>query len=231
MMRKHNYMLFLFLFVLLLSAVTSNAVVAVEVERIQKLEEISLPSDLDFVVSKECSGHVYFMQATATENGWFAIYSRHVEEKGYSQDSFNKIYIDIYDAEGLFFQEISFSSPFDLAVELDGQILNMYFYESVLEYDIATQKLQYYLIPEQAAINNGLYASLRQDEFICGEWHYRCLKSFDGFTQLIRVRDGQEQVLINLPGTGNSFWNIFFPGLLTACLFVIVMVIARRGKS
>lgn len=204
---------------------------ALEFGGIPVLQELELPDDLDFSVSDTCSDHMFFMQASAREDGYFLIYSRHTDLTGDSNDTFKRVYIDIYDSEGVFLQELSFVSPLDLAVEITEESVNMYFYSSVMVYDLETQELTCYAISDGAAVNGGLYQTLREDEFVCGDWQYRCIKSFDGYTQLVRSNNDQEQVLVKMPGTGNSFFNTFFPGIIAGVLLLAVSVIFLINKK
>lgn len=206
---------------------------ASEPTRIPVLEEIALPSDLCFSVNDSCSRHQYFLQASAREDGWFAVYCRHIDSNRYSSDTFNKVYIDIYDADGRFYQELEFVSPLDLAIEIREQSINIYFYSSLLVYEFNTEELHHYTIKEGIATNEGLYSNLRKDVFVCGDWEYRCVKSHSGYSKLIRSNDDQEQVLVSMPGLTNIFLTTLVPGGIIAALasmIILRLLLKKKGK-
>lgn len=222
-----------FFVVLFLLSPHSISVSALESGGIMALDEIDLPQDLNFCVNTTCSKHVCFMQATAREDGCFAIYSRYIDTAEYSGNSFKKAYIDIYYADGSFYRELSFTTPLDLAIELTETSVNIYFYTSVIVYDLETQELRHYSIPSGTIENEGVFQKLRSEEFVCGDWKYMLEKSFDGYLKLTRSNDDQIQVLIEMPGTGNSFWNVLFPGIVSGIIgiTVIAWIIKRRKRE
>ncbi len=221
-------MLLFFTLVLLLFG--TNSVHGLEFGGISALEEIDLPEDLNFQVHSVCTKHTYFMQATAREDGCFAIYSRSGETYEPSTTDFKRVFIDVYDPNGTFLQELSFTTPLDLAVELTAETLNIYFYVSVLTYDLETQELRHYSIQDGAAVNGGVYKRLREKEFVSGDWTYTCKKTFDGYTQLTRSNSTQTQILVQMPGTGNAWWNIFLPGVLICIVCVVIIAFYHRKR-
>lgn len=189
---------------------------SLEFANITVIDEIDIPENLEFSVSKVCSRYDYFMQATAREDGCFAIYARHVDMDQRNGTDFEKVYIDLYDADGKFVEELSFTTPFDLAVELTQETVNIYFYKSVLVYNLETQELRNYSIPDGSATNIGLYERLRENEFVSGEWLYSCKKTYGNFTELSRSNGNQYQILLQTSGTEFSFGKAFFGGLVIA---------------
>lgn len=203
---------------------------ALEFGNITVTDEIDIPEDLEFSVSKVCSRYDYFMQATAREDGCFAIYARHVDMDQHNGTDFEKVYIDLYDADGKFVEELSFTTPFDLAVELTEETVNIYFYKSVLVYNLETQQLRNYSIPDGSATDNGLYERLRENEFISGEWLYSCKKTQGNFTELSRSNGNQYQILLQTNGTGFGFGKAFFGGLVIAITGAMVSNRLKRKK-
>lgn len=222
-MNRIRKMILMLFAALLLLASNSLFVSASGFDTIPILEAIDLPQDLDFTVSSVCSGHAYFMQAAADPSGCCAVYSRHVDPDDYSKVDFQKVYIDIYQSDGSFLQELTFKTPFDLAFELEGKYVNIYFYKSVLVYDLTTQELFHYAIPDGAAVNGGLYKQLRSKEFTAGNWVYRCKKGFGGYVKLTRSDGEQVQVLVEMPGTGDLWTRMILP---SGAIGIVIMIIA-----
>ena len=134
-------------FVVLLLFSISVPVSALSVYDIPIIKEIDLPEDLDFSIHDSCSGHAYFQQATADEAGNFAVFSLHYDVENLANTDFSKAYIDIYRSDGSFLQEVSFHTTFGFVVQLEGDVMRIYFYKSVLIYNISTQELHHYEIP------------------------------------------------------------------------------------
>lgn len=220
----------LLLVVMLMSFSTNHLLVfALEMDAIPIIEEIDLPQDLNFTVSNTCSRHAYFMQAAADETGCYLIYSRHINPDDYSDVDFEQVYIDIYNSDGGFLQELSFKTPLDCAVELKEGTVNIYFYTSVLTYDLATREVHHYAIPEGSAVNGDMYKQLRSPKFTAGNWEYSYKKGFNGYVKLLRSDGEQVQVLVEMSGTGNFFWKVIFPGAVIG--IIVMIIIVWRFKS
>ena len=201
-------------------------------ETVPIIEEVVLPHNLNFTVNDRCSGHTYFMQAAANATGQFLVYSRHINPDDYSDVDFKKVFIDIYSFDGVFLQELSLTTSSDLAVAFEGNTVMIYFYSSVLSYDLTTQECHYYITPEGMAINQGLYKQLRSEKFTAGRWSYRCKKSFGDFVELVRSDGDNEQVLVEMPGRTSFFSNVVIPGFLVGInITVITIWLIRRKKS
>lgn len=203
---------------------------ALPIDTVPILEEIDLPSDLDFSVSNTCSGHAYFMQAAANEDGCFAVYSRHVTSGDYSKVDFKRVYIDVYNSEGALLQELSFTTSLDLALEYEDNAVKMFFYNSVLIYDLTTQELLHYAIPEGSAVNGGMYKHLRSKEFSAGNWVYSLENGFNGYVKLVRSDGKQVQVLVEMPGTGELLWKVILPGGIIGIIGMILIVWQIKKK-
>lgn len=194
------------------------------------LEEIDLPSNLDFSVSNTCSGHAYFMQAAANEDGGFAVYSRHVTSGDYSKADFKRVYIDIYNSDGALLQELSFTTSLDLAFGYEDNTLKIYFYNSVLIYDLTTQELLHYAIPEGAAVNGETYKRLRSEEFSVGNWTYSLENGFIGYVKLVRNDGKQTQILVEMPGTNDFLWEVILPGGIIGVIGMMPIVWQFKKK-
>ncbi len=203
-----------------ISMLLSNliSVSALEFGGISVLKEIDVPKNLNFTVRDTCAKYDHFMQATAREDGCFAVYARQVDTGDRYIVDFEKVYIDIYNSEGDFYQELCFTTSQDLAVELTQETVNIYFYNSILVYNLETQKIHNYAIPDGEAVDGEVYKNLRKEEFISGDWNYSCKKSFGEYTQLIRQNEDNIQIPVQLEGTENNFAKAFFPSLGIAFL-------------
>lgn len=176
------------------------------------------------------------MQAAANTSGCFLIYSRHINPDDYSDVSFKKAYIDIYHSDGTFWQELSFTTSFDMAVAFEENEVIIYFYDSVLVYDLTTQEIHSYAISEGAAINEGLYKELRSKEFTAGEWTYHCKKDFGDYVALVRSNGNQAQVLVEMPGMSSFLGDVIFPGSIIGIGIMAIIICQfkrnqRRKKS
>lgn len=217
--------LLLLLFVVMMFISTNHILCfASEIEANLTLEEIDLPSNLNFTVNNTCTGHAYFMQASANTSGDFAIFSLHVDPNDYSTVDFKTVYIDIYRFDGSFLQELSFTTPLDLAFQLKENTVNIFFHSSVLVYDLTTQKLSHYAILKGDVVNDGLYKQLRSKEFTAGNWVYNYKKGFIGYVKLTRSNGNQVQVLVEMPGTGNLFGKVILPGSIFGIICIILAV-------
>lgn len=196
------------------------------------LEEIDLPQGLNFTTSESCSGHAYFMQAAANDNGQFVIYSRHVNPNDPSAVDFEKVYIDVYNSDGSFFQEISFMTPLDLAVEYKTHVINIYFYSSALVYELTTQELHHYAIADGEATNGDIYKQLRNKNFSAGSWEYSYKKGFNGYVKLLRSNGEQEHLLVEMPGTSKYSLKVVVPGIIVGLIgATLVMTRSKRRQS
>lgn len=225
-MARINHIVILFAMISFNISLMPFLAAALEVESIPIVEEIDLPEDLNFTVNNICSGHAYFMQATADKTGRFAVYTRLYSP---SEDGFRKVFIDIYDVDGSFLQELTFETPLDVAVEIAEEVVNIYFYKSILVYDFETQDVHHYAIPDGVAVDGGIYQKLRSKEFVIGNWKYICTKAFDGYTKLTRSDGNHVQVLVEMPGTGNSFGNLFLPSIVVG--IIGIAIISRLYKK
>jgi len=232
MIREKKLLLFVVIFLLI--SMNYVSAFAFNVDDIQRLSEIDLPEDLNFTVNETCSEHAYFLQATANEGGCFAIYSLHVNPNDARDFDFDKVYIDIYNSDGTFSKELSFFTSQGLTVEVDENTINIYFYTSMLVYDLTTQELSHYDIPDGAAENSGKYKRLRSKEFTVGKWTYSCEKgASDGYTKLIRSNGEQTQLLVEMPGTLALRGKYMFGGISIGVVITAISLffIIKRYKN
>lgn len=198
---------------------------------VSSLEAIELPWELNFTVSDSCSGHVFFMQAAANDVGYFAIMSLHQNLDDLSDVDFKKVYIDIYQPDGTFLQELSFTTTQAVTLALEENAVELYFYRSVLVYDLITQELHHYAVPEDVIVNGGIPKPSSGREFTAGEWKYTCKKGYLGYVQLSRTDGTQKQILIEMPGNRHIFWEVILPGSLGAGLILILFMNYQKKRA
>ena len=218
------------LLVILLFFQCSILAFALDNKSVPTLEAIELPPDLNFTVSHSCSGHAFFMQATANETGYFAIFSLHVDPDDLADVDFKKVYIEIYQPDGTFLQELSFTTPLALTVALEENCVNIIFYDSVLVYEFVTQELSHYATPAGATGNNGTPAQWVSKNFSVGDWDYTCKKGFLGYVKLSRTNGEQEQVLVEMPGNHLYLQKLIIPGSAAAGAIIMITVYCRKKR-
>lgn len=194
-------------------------------------EEIELPKDLNFTVNDTCTGHAYFMQATANEEGAFAILSLHVNPNDYRDYDFGKLYIDLYRPDGTFYQELSLETSFGFVIELETDRLNLYFYDWLMVYDLETQELTNYEIPRGDPLFGGMN-QLRQRKFTVGDWEYTCKKDMRGYVELNRTDGIQTQTLVKMRGSGEFLVEVILPSsIIGAVISIVAWRIFRKRKT
>ena len=194
------------------------------------LQESVLPNDLNFAVSDTCSHHKFFRQATARQDGTFATCTVGVYVDNLRSDT-NKKFIDIYNSNGEFIEELSFETSSDLAIELTEQTLNIYLYSERLCYDLESKKVSYYLTAHYEAYNSGYVETLRRDKFTVGEWTYSYKSTILGHTQLIRSNGSEKQTLLEMQGSKLTDAKYVVVDILFFVLFfVLIKFVCKKYK-
>ncbi len=225
---KKTVLMLIFLFVCFITS--SVGVFALDVSDVNVTNEIDLPEDLCFSESDVASRYDYFNQVTAREDGCFAVYARQVDMDNPNNNDFEKVFIDLYDSDGNFIKELSFSTPASLVIELTQETLNIYFYQSVLVYNLDTKDLKYYSASEKAVDDSGVFDRLRVNEFECGKWKYSCKKTNGDYTELVRNSGDEAQILLITTGTGLSFWKAFLSGIGIAMIGPLFRIWKKKRK-
>ena len=191
------------------------------------LGEREIPEDFLLSVSTVATGHRFFDQAVAQDNGTVAICSRFTESK---QDAFSRVYVDVYAPDGSFWKEISFTTQFGVTTALKDDFLNLFFYDYVVLIDLRTEEVTCYDIEP----NSFQESSLRQRQFRSGEWEYRCKKSIWGYKELIRSNGKCEQVIVSYPGMETTIAKTYFSAI-SVCLPTLLLILflkkCKKNKS
>lgn len=221
-----NFIKILVIFVVLSFCVIS--VYALEIGGIPVSKEVEVPEKLNFKVSDTQAKYDYFLQAIAHEDGWFVICTNLSNTKDQYIVDYEKKYIDIYDADGVFRQELSFVSSQNFVIELTESTVNIFFYDSVLIYNFEKQDLKYYTIPvgvTKEYEKSGIY-SYHEKEFISGEWTYKCYESTAtiGYNKLTRQNRDNMQKLVDIGDTGHEFYVYVITSVSIALVGVLSIV-------
>ena len=199
--------------------------------RVPVLELVDMPADFNEQINDSCSGHSDFMQVSAQDDGAFVVYSRSMKDS--KKPTFQQVFIDVYDPEGVFVKEISFMSPQDLAVEMVDDRVVVYFYSNVYVYDLREEETYYYSSSGDHDEQYGLFSILREQPFKAGEWTYSCSKSIfdDYYTTLVRTNGENEQILVSLDGDADDLKARILPVLLGMICILSIPVLYKKLKK
>ena len=99
---------------------------ATEIGGIQTTGTCVVPEGFSIQSSEMCTEHDFFYQAAARDDGWYSIYYRNTDMR--MEEGVNLVYIDIFNSDCEFQQELSFVTPHDFTMELTDCSVNLYFY-------------------------------------------------------------------------------------------------------
>lgn len=193
-------------------------------------EELEIPEDFAFFSNVVCSGHEYFLQATAHENGSFIICSHHRESDGPSENTFKQQYVDFYDSSGQFVKEFSFYTTQNYVAELTQDSIVIYFYAYAVVIDLNTEEIRCFDIPDSYVADQAAYDALRQEEFTSGNWTYSCKKAITGYHQLVRSNGDTTQVLIDMPGLGLGYLLGIVGAVIASIACVVLSILIGHRK-
>ncbi len=225
---KTKRVLFL-MFIVLFGVFCNNCIsFALSVTEIPKVRIKDFPENLELQISQECSGHTYFLQADANENGDFVVLSHKEKYDKENNDVFSKKYIDVYNSEGDFCYEIIFTTEMNPALRIDENTIYLIFYNNLLTIDIVTKTIYYYDIPGDKLWEYTNSEIMQSEEFSVGEWNYECKRNLKmGYMKLIRSNDTRNDVLIEMAGPQiRDFYGLFF-----GAAAIIILIIMKIVKS
>lgn len=222
---------FVFVISLVILSIFSNSCLsfALSVTEIPKVRIKEFPENLDLHISQECSGHAYFLQADANENGDFVVLSHKEKYDKENNDVFSKKYIDVYNSEGDFCYEIIFTTERTPALRMDGNTVYLVFYNNLLTFDIETKDIKYYEIPGDKLWEYTNSEIKQKEEFAVGGWNYECKRNINvGFVKLIRSNDTESDVLIEMEGPQiRDFYGLFYG---VAAIFILIIIKIVKNK-
>ena len=181
---------------------------------------------LNITVSDTCSGHDYFYQIAATEQGSFIIVSRYTDIKEKMDLVYKQCFVDVYSQEGMLLAEISFYTEQDFVAELVNNTVKLYFYDHIILYDYITCDLYSYTTAPGESVENGTFDWLKRTSFSLGDWQYNCKKGFHGYSQLTRTKDNVEQT-ISFDGNRFIWRNTLLPGIISGGTIFAILLFAK----
>lgn len=215
---------FLILVILFLSIFPNTYVFASEDVASAVFADYSIPEDFDFTVQDTCSEHDFFFHVSVRDDGWFAVFYRTAVQTVTENEMLSRVYIDIFNADGEFLQEISFESSDDITLELTADSLDMYFYDYMLSYSLSTREVQGFRIPDNYAVESGLSSEFQRKTFEVDGWKYECGRTLIGYTTIKRTKGNTEELLLslsgNVPGTDLPFVKFIFLATLGGALII-----------
>lgn len=216
---------------MLLFLLSSLMISASASEAVKWENEISLPDDFGFQERNSCSGHTYFHQAAACENGMFLTCAHHIDSDEPTKLTFKRQYIDLYNRDGSFCKEFSFCTTQDYAAELTSTHIILYFYSYLITIDLSSGELCCYDQPDVHVADNKAIEYLRQDKFTSGQWQYVCKRSLTGYTELIRTSGEETQNLVSYGETEITILDIIIPLLFLGGILFVALKCRVRKKS
>lgn len=193
--------------------------------------EIQVSADYNMLIQDECSEHTHFEQATAREDGWYAVYYLTAINNQSGDEGYSRIYVDIFDASGAFYKEISFNTSSYLAIQLTQSGLLVILYDELLVFDLEQNAISAYSIPSGYGRSSGLYSQLDDPKFQSGSWIYQCKKALHGYTKLTRADGTTKQILLDLPGSGLNIWNSVVPAFTIGVFGCLLGYCFRKKKK
>lgn len=204
---------------------------AIDFHGIDLLGNYQLLNSFSFKVSDVCSGHSSFKQVSARADGWFAVCSLHTDvDKNYAQ-VYSLHFVDIYDMEGNFVQELSFVTDLDNAIELTDTALNIYFQTHIVSFDLDSEAISAYTIPTRSTIENGLLFDLEKKNFVSGEWEYSCSGGWVLYSKLTRSNADGTQVLLDYSYTNKPAFVICMGAGVVSAFIAFLIYRNLKKKS
>ena len=227
---RYKFIFCILIMTLFLTSANINAAYGVDSDPLDEMTARELPASLEFSVSNTCSGHAYFSQAVAADNGYVAVYSDFVDLESFDSDTFQKACVDIYDSDGNFVVEFSFKTKAARTIDIWGDVVLVYLFDTAIAYNYLNEEVRYYSFPENS--EPYAYKTDVKSKFSAGEWEYECQRSYGRYTKLSRRNGDAEQILVEMSGTGKQVWTRTVPGILIAlCGFVASCILIKYFKK
>lgn len=196
---------------------------------ITPISKIPLNDELKLHVSYVYEERSGFSQVSAREDGCFLLLSRSTDRS--DPEKMRRVYIDIYNEHGTFQKSLQYISPAGSDdAELTDTCVNVYFYRTMLSFDLKTDEFTMYVIPDNAIQESGLQEILNRREFDCGGWHYKCGASVTWYTTLTRSNGVVEEVLFKSPKAAFN-WPVWIIGEACGIAIFLYFLHKRRQKK
>lgn len=215
------------LLILVLSLIPGLHSFAANEDQVPIIGEFAVPDDYYVKIQETCSGHGYFYDVAMRQDGWFAVVYRTSTQKEDNEGYLSRVFIDIFDETGNFQKEISVKTDENIVVRLTETSLELFFYDHLLSVDLQSEEITGSRIRAGYADNSGLRETFNRKEFVVDGWEYRCVRTFTGYTSLVRTKGDTTEVLLSLSGN-IPVMNLPFERamLVSICngFFIIVVV-------
>lgn len=221
-------LLFLLTSTCIVVAICTPLAVAKESVSLPIIGEQELPEDFSFSINATPTDHTFFEQAVAQDDGTFAICVRFTDT---ALEAFSQVYVDVFEPSGAFWKEICFSTQFEVTIDLKDSSLNLLFYDYMITFDLITEEAKCFEIAPNSLRESGLYSSLHQDQFTCGEWEYRCKKSIWGYSELVRSNGEYEQTLVSYLGMESSVIDTVLSVMFSYLPILILIIAVYRHRK
>lgn len=217
----------IFIFWILISFTLPFEVSALEYCGYQ-VTEIPVPEEYQLLVSSICSTHQNIQSVATNQEGFAAIYSRNTAVNQPEQVDCSK-YIDLFNADGDFVEEIQFNTSLPVEIELTEDTLIIYFHINLLTYNLKERSFHYYALPSGVNLATDFLPVIRNKSLDVGEWSYSMEKELDGYKSVSRINivTGVEQTLMSCVGSKRAPVNmIIIPAVVS--LLILFWGINRR---
>lgn len=204
---------------------------AAEYKSLELGDEISLPNNIGYEIHDTCCGHDWFEQYHAREDGWFIVLSIVANKNIATEQVFDRVYIDIYDAEGVFQKELSLNNTdANIAARLTSEAVEIYTTRYYLSYNMVTEELTCHYTPDDYVRTSNLYEQLRQTQQQVGDWQYQSSGFPRMYSTLTRENDGYKQTILKMKGSNLQFPNVIPYIASSAAAIVIVGYFVKRKR-
>lgn len=195
-------------------------------------DEIPLPDNIMFEVHEQCLEHDWFEQYHAREDGWYVVLSRVANKNGAAGQNFSRVYIDIYNSQGVFQKELSLNNlKTDIVALLTSTAVEIYTQNYYLSYNIQTEKLTCHYTPADYLRTSGIYKNVSNTKQQIGEWTY-ISKGFPRmYSTLTRVNGSESETLLNMKGSSLQFPNILPYIFCSAAVIVLFWYFVKKKRK
>lgn len=221
----------IFIFWILISVALPIEVSALEYCGYQ-VTEIPVPEEYQLIVSSVCSIHQNFQSIATNQEGFAAIYSRNTKID--QPEQFDHIkYIDLFNADGDFVEEIQFSTSLPVEIELTEDTLMIYFHINILTYNLKERSFHYYALPSGVNLATDFLPAVRNKSLDVGSWSYSLEKELDGYKAVSRTNivTGVEQTLMSCVGSKRTPLNTIVIPAVVSILILFWGINCRKNKK
>ncbi len=197
-----------------------------------QVTEIPIPEEYQLIVSSVCSIHQNFQSVATNQEGFAAIYSRNTKVD--QPEQFDNIkYIDLFNTDGDFIEEIQFCTSLPVEIELTEDTLMIYFHINILTYDLKERSFHYYALPSGVNLAADFLPAIRNKSLDVGDWRYSLEKELDGYKTVSRINivTGENKTLMSCAGSERTPVNTIAIPAVISILILIWGINCRKNKK